>query len=88
MYLYTPKPHYRRTVQRPAVGYRPSYYATVREFVERHFAKCAAAEKYQLTDVVSRYYPSTKYYSPFPCRTVPVRGFQFPVELFDETVID
>lgn len=88
MYLYTPKKNLVQTVTPPKFGYRPSHYATVCAFVNKYFSRLTQAEKAGLTWIVQHDYPEVKYYSPFPCRTVPVRGHQFPVVLFDETVVE
>ena len=88
MYLYTPKKGFVQTVTPPRVGYSPSHYATVCAFVNKYFSRLSQAEKAGLVWVVQRDYPTVKYYSPFPCRTVPVRGHQFPAILFNETEVE
>ena len=87
MYLYTPKKHFVRTVE-SRVGYRPSHYATVCAFVNKYFSRLSQSEKAGLAWVVQDDYPRVKYYSPHQCRTIPVRGHQFPVILFDETQVE
>lgn len=87
MYKYTPKPGFVKTIQRPEFGYKPSHWATVEHFITSHFPADPRVDRYNLHYAVIDFYPTVIFYSPVKTRVVPVRGFLFPSELFDETVI-
>jgi len=79
MYLYTPTAHILRRIE----GARKS-----RNIDATWILATEYCTEYVTKSIFLRDYPNVKHYSRKRLQMVPVTGYLFPVDMFDETVVD
>lgn len=83
MYKYTPKKQILRDMQVKRVGrWWDTEYQKRLEILKRFHL-----QDYAYTIAIAEWYPKTVFYSKIKLKQVPVNGYLFPVEMFDEHVL-
>lgn len=80
MYYYTPKKSILRDMQSKKGSHVDAAYFKRMEILKLY----GMPQDHLMTSVLRLYFPGVKFYSRKAVREVPVNGFMFPVEMFDE----
>lgn len=82
MFKYTPKQEILDEMTAPREGrWWDVEYFKRKAILERH----GVSQDFIMTVVLQQYYPAVCFYSATRCTQVPVRGYLFPVSMFDES---
>lgn len=84
MFKYTPKQQIIREMYVSPANYKPGKELFKRQAILKAYG---AEQSYTMSVVLQTDYKDVCYCSPTRVRQVPVRGYLFPVDMFDETVV-